>query len=151
MKYLSIDSSTVCCGYAEYDDNKLVKYGNYKSKNKDVLERMYELVTALSSHFKENQVLVIEEPSFIRINPSTSLKLNRLFGMILYEAHIAGLTVISVNPKSWKQKMLTTKKRVEQKLEAIELSNKIFNINITSNDTADAILIGKYYIEKEES
>jgi len=56
-----------------------------------------------------------------------------------------------IAPQSWKKYYNLTKlPRQTQKQKAIELANNLFNLNLakTQDGIADAILLGKYFIEK---
>ena len=57
---------------------------------------------------------------------------------------------ITINPKIWKSKMLSSKKSIEQKKECVNKVNELYGINISSNDIADAIMIGEYYKKYKE-
>jgi len=151
MKLLTIDASTSQTGWALYDDGNLVEYGAIippKDMNDyvDKIELMADTLEILIDQFDVDKIL-LEEPAYMRVNINTSFKLRELFALIrkVGRDSLGKENFMTVNPKVWKSKMLTAKKSVDQKKECVGLVNELFKIKLSSNDIADAIMIGEYY------
>ena len=151
MKLLTIDASTSQTGWAVYDNFNLIEYGAIippkdMADYVDKIELMADTLEMLIDELDIDKVL-LEESAYMRINVNTSFKLRELFALIrkVVRDSIGKENFLIVNPKTWKSKMLTTKKSVDQKKECVRLVNELYDIKLSSNDIADAIMIGEYY------
>ena len=151
MKLLTIDASTSQTGWAFWDNGNLIEYGAIIPPKDmkdyvDKIELMADTLEVLIDQFEIEKVL-LEEPAYMRVNVNTSFKLRELYALIrkVVRDSLGKENFLTVNPKVWKSKMLTTKKSVDQKKECVTLINKLYEINISSNDIADSIMIGEYY------
>lgn len=148
---LSVDSSTTKTGWALWNNSNLVNQGVISPKHKDYFDRVYEMYCVIRGMVSDFNVkeLVIESPSFVRLNPQSTLKLNQLYGAIRCLCRDVDIKCNIINPKSWKSKLLKAKKRVEQKEEAVNIVNNLYNLGLkkTHDDIADAVLLGRYYNE----
>lgn len=147
---LALDVSTTSTGYAIYVDDKLVRYGFFKPKEKDWVDRvrkMSEELVLLSHEF--NITTVVIEDTFFLKNIKTVKKLCLAQGMLLGQLPNANL--IQVFPNTWKKHFGLGKgkaTRDEQKQTSISVAETLFLIsNRLNDDEADAILMGRYVLE----
>lgn len=147
---LALDVSTTSTGYAIYVNDKLVRYGFFKPKEKDWLSRvrkMSEELQTLKSEF--NITTVVIEDTFFLKNIKTVKKLCLAQGILLGQLPEANL--IQVFPNTWKKHFGLGKgkaTRYEQKQTSISVAETMFLIEHGINDDeADAILMGRYVQE----
>lgn len=147
---LALDVSTTSTGYAIYVDDKLVRYGFIKPKEKDWVDRVRKMsdeVVLLSQEF--NITTVVIEDTFFLKNIKTVKKLCLAQGMLLGQLPKANL--IQVFPNTWKKHFGLGKgkaTRDEQKQTSISVAETLFLIsNRINDDEADAILMGRYVLE----
>lgn len=147
---LALDVSTTSTGYAVYVDDKLVRYGFIKPKEKDWVDRVRKMsdeVVLLSQEF--NITTVVIEDTFFLKNIKTVKKLCLAQGMLLGQLPKANL--IQVFPNTWKKHFGLGKgkaTRDEQKQTSISVAETLFLIsNRLNDDEADAILMGRYVLE----
>lgn len=150
---LALDVSTTSTGYAVYVDDKLVRYGFIKPKEKDWVDRVRKMsdeVVLLSQEF--NITTVVIEDTFFLKNIKTVKKLCLAQGMLLGQLPKANL--IQVFPNTWKKHFGLGKgkaTRDEQKQTSISVAETLFLIsNRLNDDEADAILMGRYVLETLE-
>ena len=88
-KFIAIDQATKVCGYAIFDNYKLIEYGVFTSKNKDILVRIEEIYIQLHNKIVEQDIKqFIFEDTFNKTNASVSKGLAWLQGALMSMAFI---------------------------------------------------------------
>ena len=150
--YVILDQSTKKSGYSVWRNNKLIDHGVLDSniKENDYLKRiqvMSGLIETLVDKYKPNYV-VIEGVQY-QSNQNTYHQLSVNQGAIikmLFDRSIE-FSIVPVNTWRSYNEIKGNKKREEQKLAAIALVKKLYDIDAT-DDECEAILIGRYAVEK---
>lgn len=163
MKLLSLDLSTSNSGWAIFYDNILTDFGSieeprYKGKSlerypqrtgrvgKMMAEEICRLILA-----KNPDQIVIEEASSNGIAGVKSIKsLIMLHGSVLTLMQQWELkqydTLQFLSPREWRG-AVGLKKNKDWKISSVQLANKLFGLNLTCNDTSDAILLGQGFLK----
>lgn len=155
MKILSLDASTKASGYAFFDNEKLKKYGCITAASTDLIKRINKIVIELKEILTEEKVdiIIMEE-----VRPEQGKVLQTYRALMWLQAAInflihdffPNIKIEYIYPSSWRKICGIPQgsgiKRNILKAKDIEFVNKIFNINTTSDDIADAIAIGYAYI-----
>lgn len=148
MKILAFDQSTAKTGWAFFIDDQLINYGVInKSSNKDAPDRIRDMFLSIIEIIQDTEPdWVIVESVQQQASPATSMMLSQLQGMIigyLYEHEIA---VDSPLPTQWRKALGFHQGKGIKRAELKDLAKKFvldtFNINVCSDDEADAICIG---------
>lgn len=150
--YVILDQSTKKSGYSVWRNNKLIDHGVLDSniKENDYLKRiqvMSALIETLIDKYKPNYV-VIEGVQY-QSNQNTYHQLSVNQGAIikmLFDRSIE-FSIVPVNTWRSYNEIKGNKKREEQKLAAIALVKELYGIDAT-DDECEAILIGRYAVEK---
>ena len=157
VRILALDAATNITGYAIYDDGDLVSYGTYKTDNtKGVTERINEMKYWLQNIIKE------VEPDFIGVEDvqlqtfgqgqpqvKTYNTLSRLQGVILdtiFEACIDHDLAYAVEWRKYCGVGEGTGR--ENKKKQAQDKVKLWYDQDCTQDEADAICIGKYFVHK---
>lgn len=144
-----MDASTTAIGWGRFIDGILIDYGLIKCKSKDWSERIKLESKELSKVIATADLIVAEDVP-LKPGASTIKKLGAVQGMIL--TICADKQTKFILPSVWRSKLGLfdgTKdgvKRDSMKKKAIEMANKEFGLSLDSDDIAEAILIGKYYV-----
>lgn len=162
MKYktiLALDVSTSATGYALYSEGTCKLSGVIKkpaSKKNNWLIRVQEMAKELENVLSDYNVDVfVIEDSFNSLNVKTLKKLCLAQGLLIGRL-IGESELVQVYPKEWQAYYgLARMKRAEIKEKSIGIAQKITKMsNPKSDDEADAIVIGNYYVnrmDKEEN
>lgn len=157
MKVLAIDAATKISGVAVFDNNKLIYHDIIKASSTDVISRINKIVEGIKLIIEEYSIekIILEE-----VRPDNSPNSNVQKKLIWLQAGIEfmihnnfpQITIEYVYPSEWRKLcgIHTGRgiKREHLKKECINFINKTYNLNITSDDEADAIGIGHSYINK---
>lgn len=144
-----MDASTTAIGWSRFIDGRLIDYGLIKCKSKDWRERI-KLESKELPKIIANADIIVAEDAPLKPGASTIQKLGGVQGMIL--TICADKKTEFILPSVWRSKLCLfdgTKdgmKRDAMKKKAIEMANKEFGLSLDSDDIAEAILIGKYYV-----
>ena len=147
-KLLAFDQSTAKTGWAFFDGSKLVDYGLInKSKIGDSNERIKSMFFAITEKINELKPdVVIVEGVQREASPAVTMMLARLEGMIIGYLYEHDINMFSVTPTTWRSKIGFKQgggvKRNELKAMAIKFAHDTFNVDVESDDIADAICIG---------
>lgn len=151
MNYLSIDNALAVSGWAVWEDKKLVKYGTFKTKSTDNIEkRLYDIKYEIIDLIDDNridQVFFEDCQSQNNRNMQTYHKLSMVKATILLTCFEKEKPTICLSPSSWRSILNTKFKfkfgraRAEQKKRAKEFVKEHFNVDATE-DECDAICLG---------
>ena len=147
-KLISFDVSVCSTGYAVYEDGILVNYGNFvhREPKKDHLALMTNDIFCLLETEKP-QIIVVEDVPYMN-NINTFKKLERLIARIEAWAYVRDdITYAEYKPTQWRKLVasdgeIIPSKRAEAKAWAIKKTG------IDQDDTAEAVLIGRAYINE---
>jgi len=151
IKIICLDQATKITGYSIFEDKQLIIYGTLEvdQKEKNYIERIRQM------YFKIKELISSNSPDFVvfegvqyQNNFNTYLQLGNIQGVImayLFELNI-GFQIIE--PSAWKSFCsIKGKKREEQKKNTQKFVKDKFGLDV-SEDTADAIGIGVWAINK---
>lgn len=149
QRIIALDNATHITGWAVFDNNQLVSYGKYTTRDQDTSERIVEMGDWLSN------LLVKWEPNTIILediqqqnNVSTFKVLAKLQGVLEYISKKNGVEYYIISPATWKHNaQVQGRTRVDQKRSAQLIVNKLYGVQATQ-DECDAILLGKYGVDK---
>lgn len=157
MRLLALDPSSINTGYALYTDEDLTEYGNINlikrapDNSKTMVKKLWELLDKIRPDY-----IVFEKGLLLYRGYKTADTLNRVFYAIETWA-INNDTEYSVYiPTSWRKELKDEKlnnkaKTPEIKKWDIDKCNEIFKLQITDDNIADAILIGKSHLIKMQN
>jgi len=152
MKLLALDQAKRC-GYAVFDDEKLVDYGTKMLGEEDltyenILLPAYNTIKELIDSVHPDIVLI--EDIQYEHNMLVYQKLAMLKGVLLKLFKEMDIKYLVVQPSKWKSFLkIKGKKRDEQKLNTINMMQEIFSLSGLTSDEADSISIGLYYIKSK--
>ena len=152
MKFLALDQSLSCTGWAVFDDNLLIAANTFTiSKTAPMDRRLLEIYRKLTDlyHEYEFEKIYFED---IQLQAGNALTYKHLAyaqaAIILWCGHMDMDWSMSA-PSHWRKVLGGGfgRKRAEQKRYAIQLVQKWYNIEVP-NDIADAICIGRAAIRE---
>lgn len=148
-RIIALDNATHITGWAVFDDNKLVSYGKYIVKKDDTSDRILEMgdwLTNLLDKWEPNTIIL--EDIQQQNNVSTFKVLAKLQGVLEYISKKSGIEYYIISPSTWKSNAgVKGKSRTDQKKSAQLIVQQLYNIQATQ-DESDAILLGKYGVDK---
>lgn len=155
MKLLAIDASTKATGIAVFNDSELIHYECITSSSQDLIKRIHVMVDAIDTLIDKFQIeqVVVEEviPDHTK-NQNTFKALSWLqatFAVMMHDKH-SKVKIEFIYPSSWRKvcgiKQGAYNKRDSLKEQDIAFANKTYNLNLTSDDIADAICIGHSFL-----
>lgn len=150
IRLLSLDCSTKCSGLAVWDNGKYVEsHVIDKSKIKDADERQKEMGIELwkGLDYYRPSIIYIED-TYCHGNPEVQKKLNRIQGIIYAWCITHDTEFHCIMPSSWRKYIPEFPngkgiKRQEQKEFSINYVTENYGFKPTTDDEADAILIGE--------
>lgn len=148
-RVVAIDNATANVGVSIFDDDKLVYYHLYHYDG-DTITRMVN-----NRRFIEEVVIAQWQPDLIVLediqyqnNISTFKTLAMLLGSSLVSCAAKKTHTELVLSKVWRAHfMINGRGRIEEKKQAIDKVKLMYQINVT-DDVAEAILLGKYAVDK---
>lgn len=155
---LALDLSSKATGYCYGSDTDLIDYGCITASSTDPVKRIIKMRDAVAELIKKYKVkvLVLEEVRTDYKNAHTYKILTWLqAAIVIAAAEIdSSIEVVYIQPSSWRCAIgIHTGrgvKREELKKEDILYVNKKYNIDISSDDIADAIGIHDAYYVKNQ-
>ena len=149
QRIIALDNATHITGWAVFDNNQLVSYGKYTTRDKDTSERIVEMGDWLSNLLlKWEPNTIILEDIQQQNNVSTFKVLAKLQGVLEYISKKNGVEYYIISPATWKHNaQVQGRTRVDQKRSAQLIVNKLYGVQATQ-DECDAILLGKYGVDK---
>ena len=155
MYLLALDASTKATGIAIFKDKDLMASSVITASSTDLYKRIHKMVDNILAIVEQIGIekIVMEEviPDHTK-NTNTFKALMYLQALIHIELHdkFPKIEIELVYPSSWRSvcgiKNGRGIKREQEKAEDIKFANKTYNLNITSDDQADAICIGHAYL-----
>lgn len=161
MTILSLDCSTSCTGYAIFKERDLIQKGTISASSKDYIERIKTMIKHIKQLLLDYESLNIEKIIIEDVRPDTegtaksshtNKTLMYLQAALTFMIHdeLPNISIEYVYPSEWRKNVgIHTGrgiKREELKKEDIKMANSIFGLNTSSDDLADACLIGWSYI-----
>ena len=153
-RILALDQSSRTSGYAIFVEGRLETFGHFTIKDEDIGIRLLKIrqqVETLVNKYNITEVIMedIQLQTNISNNVSTFKALAEVFGVIYELLTEMNIKVTSALASSWKSKLkIKSRQRQQQKQEAQELVSTLYSVKATQ-DEADAICIGTYYLISE--
>lgn len=149
FRIVAIDNATEKVGVSVFEDDKLIFQQLYTYTG-DTVTRMVK-----NRDFIEDVVIKQWQPDMVILediqyqnNILTFKTLAMLLGSSLISCAKAGIKTELVLSKVWRSNfMINGKTRIEQKKQAIDMVKTMYGLNVT-DDEAEAILLGKYAVDK---
>ena len=149
QRIIALDNATHITGWAVFDDTNLVSYGKYTTKSSDTSDRILEMgdwLTNLLNKWEPNTIIL--EDIQQQNNVSTFKVLAKLQGVLEYISKKNEVEYYIISPATWKSNAgVKGKSRTDQKKSAQLIVNDLYGIQATQ-DESDAILLGKYGVDK---
>ena len=173
MKYISIDASSTCIGWALWDNTELLEYGKLKPTDEDakwrdrIIDLLPQLDKLLKKH-KPKKVYCEDVPLMNKGGKSTLVILGAVQGSILGLCASNGISIEFISVSTWRSHIglydgtAKGKERDNLKVNSIKLANEIFDIDLkytitksgnyndkkSDDDIADSILLYASTIKK---
>ena len=154
MRVLALDQASRTCGWAVFDDGKLVAYGKFTADHADVGDRLHFIrmrVSWLIDDYDIDEVVFedIQLQGNVANNVATFKALAEVFG-VLYELFVAlKMPRTAVLSTVWKSTLgIKGKDRAAQKKAAQAWVEKTYGVKPTQ-DECDAICIGAHYVNNK--
>lgn len=148
-RVMGIDNATQNMGISIFDDGKLVFQTLIKIGGSNFEDRIQTIFNMM-----EHQIIKEWEPDYMifediqyQNNYQTYKKLAMLLGLLIVAAQNAGVKWEVVPPVTWRSHFGISGKRETVKKQAISKIATMYQLDVT-DDIAEAILIGQYYVEK---
>lgn len=148
-RIVALDNATEKAGVSIFDDGKLVYY--------TLIQLHGETIQRLAQNRKILEEVIIQQwkPDLIvfediqyQNNIYTFKVLAMLLGSSVVAAQLAGIKYETVLSKVWREHYCVTgRTRVQQKAQSIQKVKEMYGINV-GDDEAEAILLGKYAVDK---
>lgn len=149
LRVIGIDNATQNMGLSVFDDGKLVWQTLVRFSGnifEDRLQTIFNMMEQTVIEEWEPDYIVFEDIQY-QNNYQTYKKLAMLLGLLIVAAKNGGVEWDVVPPVTWRSHFNISGKRETVKKQAIMKVATMYNINVV-DDVAEAILIGKYYIDK---
>ena len=159
-RILALDQASITSGWAVFDEDKLVSYGHWSSEGTHSTERIGQTkywMASMISKWKPDTV-VLEDIQLQKYSGSpdggdmvvTFKKLAHLQGVLKNYLFECGIPYKVVSPSTWRAySEVKGKQRTDRKKNAQLKIQKLYDIKV-DNDTADAILIGRWAAHEQE-
>lgn len=152
-KLMSIDSSTNTTGYSFFINGVLKSYSTYDCSHiKNAENRINNMMLFICKVIeKEQPHIVVTELTVVNRNAEAQRNLTMILGAIRYKCLELGIEYHSLRPTEWRKLIKDKEEKIPRKREelkkwSINKIKSIYNIETTSDDLSDAILIGQGYI-----
>lgn len=160
MYILALDASTKATGVAIFKEKALMGSSVITASSNDLYKRIHKMVDNILTIVEQLGIekIVMEEviPDHTK-NTNTFKALMYLQALIHIEIHdkFPKVKIELIYPSSWRStcgiKNGRGIRREQEKLEDIKFANKTYNLDLTSDDQADAICIGHAYLHPKDS
>lgn len=152
-RVLALDQASHICGYAIYDDKKLITYGIFQTKTENEDTRIHEVKEWMISMIQSYQpdIVAIEGIQYQQsFGVTTFQALARLQGVLIEECVSEKMPYEVCPTNTWRAYCgVKGRTRSDKKASMQSLVKQWFDISV-SDDCADAIGIGKYAAEKHQ-
>lgn len=154
-KLISLDTSSNSTGVAIFIDGILSRHFLINLKNiKNTDERISEMIKQIYKIIAdESPNIIVTEMTVVTRNAQAQRNLTMILGAIYGKCIDNNIWYYSLRPTEWRSLIDTTKKpngrkREDYKVWSMELIKDFYNIDCSSDDVSDAILIGRAYVNK---
>lgn len=155
MKLLALDCSTKATGLAIFSDTSLLGFSCITASSTDLYKRIHKMVDSIDELIANLNIdeIVMEEviPDYQK-NTNTFkalMYLQAAIHIMVHDKH-SQVKITLVYPGSWRKvcgiKTGRGNKREALKEQDIIFANKTYNLQVTSDDIADAICIGHAHL-----
>lgn len=151
MRYLSLDNALKISGAAIFENDKLLYTGTIETTNSAIIEkRLGQIWEGINSLYNEYEFdYVFFEDCYKQPNMQTYQKLSMVKATILLWCYFNNIPCSCCEPSHWRKVLVDysisaekfSRTRAEAKQQAIDLVQKLYEIEVSS-DVADAVLIG---------
>ena len=153
-RILALDQASITSGWSVFDGEKLVSYGHWSSEGTHSTERIGQTkywAASMIAKWKPDMV-ILEDIQLQKYTGSpdggdmvvTFKKLAHLQGVLKNYLFEIGIPYKVVSPSTWRSHSnIKGKQRTDRKKNAQLKVKSLYDINV-DNDTADAILIGRW-------
>lgn len=148
-RIIALDNATHITGWAVFDNAELVSYGKYTVKASETSDRIIEMGDWLLNLLNnwEPDTIILEDIQQ-QNNVTTFKTLAKLQGVLEYILKKGDTEYYIISPSTWKCNAgVKGKSRTDQKKSAQLIVQELYNIQATQ-DESDAILLGKYGVDK---
>ena len=159
MYLLALDCSTKATGVAIFKDKELLATSCITASSNDLYKRIHKMVDHILAIVEGAGInkIVMEEviPDHTK-NTNTFKALMYLQALIHIEMHdkFPKVEIELVYPSSWRSvcgiKNGRGIRREQEKAEDIKFANKTYNLQLTSDDIADAVCIGHAFLHPKD-
>lgn len=152
MKILALDQSSRVTGYSIWIDNNLISYGKFTADQENIIDRLSYIKETVKELINDNSIekMVLEDIQ-LQKDVVTFKILAEVYGVLSELGNSMKILVDSEFSSSWKSGLnIKGKTRPEQKRNAQLYVKDTFGIEATQ-DECDAICIGSYYVNKNNS
>lgn len=151
MKVMALDIATQITGYAIYKDDIYIESGTLVSKGENARIRFTSMSQSLLQLIKKHRPdTIVVEAAFMGRNFKTTEYLVKLQGIAEWGALTLGAGFTSVVTTAWRGVLqfpnaLHTKEKIDYKAISITMAREFSGKDITDDNEADAVCIGKAY------
>lgn len=155
-RLLALDLATKDTGYAIFENDKLILSGVISEKNSYLEHRLigmkYQIIE-LCNKYNVDIIVSEQEQSQKTINIKATIALCKMQGVLRCVSDDLKINYIFVPINTWRISVGIKHniKREEQKKLALIKAKELFNVETLNDDEAEAILIGKYFINNKEN
>lgn len=152
IRVIGLDNATQDMGISIFDDGELVWQTLVRftgSNFEDRIQTIFNMVEQTIIEDWEPDYLVFEDIQY-QNNYQTYKKLAMLLGLLIVAAKNGGVAWDLVPPVTWRSHFGISGRRDSVKKQAINKVATMYQINVP-DDVAEAILIGKYFIDNKLS
>lgn len=149
-RVIGIDNASQNMGLSIFDNGELVFQTVITFSGKDFEDRLqtiFNLTESLIMDTWDPDFIAFEDVQFQQ-NYATYKKLSMLLGVLIVAAKNAGVEYDIIPPVTWRSYYNISGKRATAKRQAVNKVATMYNITV-SDDIAEAILIGKYFVDKK--
>ena len=155
MYIIALDASTKATGVAIFKDKELLGASCITASSTDLIKRIHKITDGIDNIISQ---LPIEELVMEEVIPDHAKNTNTFKALMWLQANIMimlhdkypNIKITLVYPGAWRSqchiKTGRGVKRESLKEADVRLANETFNLNTTSDDIADAVLIGAAHV-----
>ena len=148
---LALDLATKDTGYAIFNEDKLITSGVISEKSTYLEDRLigmkYQIIN-LCNKYNVDVIISEQEQSQKTVNMKATTALCKMQGVLRCTADDLKISYLFVKINTWRIDVGIKHniKREEQKKLALEKVKELFNLDIEKDDEAEALLIGRYFL-----
>ena len=154
MRLLSLDISTKNTGYAIFENDKLIESGVLVSDDKYLENRLIEMKYNIIKLCKESDIsMMVTEQEQQHINSTVTIALSKLQGVFRCLSDDLKIPYLFVPINKWRIDVgikHNLKREILKQL-AIEKVKELYGLETTSDDEAESILIGRWFLNNRKN